>query len=124
MSIKIARDLVYARSGRRCERCGRRRGTNWHHRKAAGRIWTPENGLDLCGSGTTGCHGWVTHHPTLAKRYGWSVSNYDAPLLAPVVVWLEWCYLTRDGQKVPIRNTANLPAIDAQAFPDMTLPSR
>jgi len=124
MNIKKARDLVYTRSNRVCERCGTRRGTNWHHRRAAGRLWTPENGLDLCGSGTTGCHGWVTDQPILAKDYGWSVSNFHGDLLAtPVLVYRRWVYLTHDGQKVPVPDPRALPPV-ARAFPDAARPPR
>jgi hypothetical protein len=118
MNVRMAREIVYARSERVCERCGLCRATNWHHRRAAGRIWTPENGLDLDGSGTTGCHGWVTEHPELAKRYGWVVRERQSPLWVPVLIVGRWHYLTRDGQKVPVRDTSNLPDI-RDAFPDI-----
>lgn len=97
MTVKLAREIVYARSGGRCERCALVPGTNWHHRRAAGRIWTPENGLHLCGSGTTGCHGWVTEHPTISKEWGWVVSNYAVPLDQPVVRFGVWVMLHQDG---------------------------
>lgn len=55
-------------------------------------INAPANLLTLCGSGTTGCHGWVEHHPEWAKAHGWSVSRTwaDGRLLidpADVAVW-------------------------------------
>jgi hypothetical protein len=118
VSVKTARDLVYARSERVCERCGLHRGTNWHHRRAAGRVWTPENGLDLDGSGTTGCHGFVTEHPELARLYGWVVGSGIDPLWVPVLIGLRWCYLTRDGRKVPVRDTSGLPPV-VDGFPDL-----
>lgn len=78
----LSRKIVYERSGGLCEAampgwCFHVAG-NWHHRRSAGRIWTPANGLHLCGTGSTGCHGWVTEHPRLAMARGWVVSNYVA----------------------------------------------
>lgn len=80
MNIGLARKIVYERSEGWCEvalrgRCFGRAG-NWHHRRAAGRIWTPANGLHVCGSGTTGCHGWITENSRLAMARGWVVSNF------------------------------------------------
>lgn len=95
-----ARKLVYARSQGRCEICDAREATNFHHRQSHGRIWTPQNGLHLCGSGTTGCHGWVTEHPRISRDLGWMVSNFlptTAPGETPALVCGRWCVLLRDG---------------------------
>lgn len=95
-----ARRVVRARSGGLCEVCGRAPATNWHHRvgRAHGGPWSPENGLDLCGSGTTGCHGRITVSPALAYERGWSVRSTHDPAGQPV--WLAgrgWSYLRADG---------------------------
>ncbi|QJU52193.1 hypothetical protein SCB71_14580 [Herbiconiux sp. KACC 21604] len=76
---------VLGRDGYLCQRCGRTvgLGANMQHRRARGRggrgrevsVNFPENLLSLCGSGTTGCHGWVTGHPRLSDECGWSVST-------------------------------------------------
>lgn len=68
-----------------CQRCGRvvGLGANLQHRRARGAggrgpgspINFPENLISLCGSGTTGCHGWVTEHPKEAREHGWEVSQ-------------------------------------------------
>ena len=99
MTVKLAREIVYARSLGICEMCACRRATNWHHRQSRGRVWTPENGLHLCGSGTTGCHGWVTHHPELGREWGWVVSNAPAfhPAEEPAVIKGVWHLLQPDG---------------------------
>jgi hypothetical protein len=100
MNEATARRLVYARSQGICEICWQSRGTNWHHRRSAGRIWTPENGLHLCGSGTTGCHGWVTTHPSVSRQLGWMVSNSVAPERVHAVLALlhgRWMTLEPDG---------------------------
>ena len=59
----------------RCEGCG----GQWHGqaahrlRKGQGGLWSPANLLALCGSGTTGCHGWAHARPLLAQGLGWEV---------------------------------------------------
>lgn len=112
MSESMARELVYGRSSHWCE--VRREGTclgvagNWHHRKSAGRVWTPSNGLHLCGSGTTGCHGWITEHPADAYKNGWMVRSSADPALAPVYAWRphatgpQWLLLDDYGGAVEI----------------------
>jgi hypothetical protein len=112
-----ARDLLYARSERVCERCGMRRATNAHHRRAPGRVWSPENLLDLCGTGTTGCHGFVTcEEVALSREFGWVVRRDWDPLWIPVLQFRRWVFLTRDGLVVPLRSAAGLPEL-ARAFP-------
>lgn len=123
MGETTARKILYARSERVCERCGRRRATNAHHRRAAGRVWSAENLLDLCGSGTTGCHGFVTDQEVaLSREYGWVVLSGHDPLWTPTLVstrhGFRWCYLTRDGRRAAVRNTAGLPDV-RDAFPDL-----
>lgn len=54
-------------------------------------LGSPANALLLCGSGTTGCHGWAEHHPADAGRLGWVLDrNADVrPELEPV--FGRWC---------------------------------
>lgn len=87
-SVAQARAAVYERSNGVCELCGASRGSNWHHRKARSQLglWTPANGLHLCGSGTTGCHGWVESHPAFSYENGWRLHTIDEPEAVPV--WL------------------------------------
>lgn len=99
-----ARRTVAQRSGGVCEICGQQRATNWHHRQNKGQsgAWRAANGLHLCGSGTTGCHGHVTANPAKARAYGWSVRSTQGP--ADVAVWLYgrgWSVLTDDGAIAP-----------------------
>lgn len=53
------------------------------------RINDPRNLIRLCGTGTTGCHGWVESHRTEALRTGWLVASLeDFQLDRPLVnVW-------------------------------------
>ncbi len=57
------------------------RATNFQHRKnrSQGGLWLPSNGLDVCGSGTTGCHGWIHANPEKAYASGWSVKSTKDP---------------------------------------------
>jgi len=60
-------------------------------------INAPSNLLTLCGSGTTGCHGWVEAHPTDARARGLAVASWDVPALTPVQTWRGWVLLDDDG---------------------------
>lgn len=86
-----ARAEVFERSQGRCEAqiegvCAGR-GTNAHHKHMSGQGGpdTPENLLWVCGSGTTGCHGWIHANPREAVELGLLVSSFSpAPGLVSV----------------------------------------
>ena len=96
-------ELVWERDGGRCARCGAglqrsARGTGWslHHRRPRGmggsRVgWVnlPPNLVLLCGSGVTGCHGWVESNRAEAIELGWLVSRIGVQTAAeiPVAYW-------------------------------------
>lgn len=81
--------LIIERDQGRCVRCGAHvvhleRGFAWsiHHRRPRGAGGTTlrwvslaANGVTLCGSGTTGCHGWVERERTKAFDLGLLVSK-------------------------------------------------
>lgn len=54
-----------------CVRCGAR-GSNRHEKlpRSRGGRRDEFNTVVLCGSGTHGCHGWVTEHPDAAEAEG------------------------------------------------------
>lgn len=54
--------------------------------------------LLACGSGTTGCHGWITEHRTLARDYGWLLRSTDDIHGRRVLYRGRWAILTDDGQ--------------------------
>jgi hypothetical protein len=60
-----------------CVRCGRR-AASWHHRLARGRGGPDDayNCIPLCGSGTTGCHGWVEHNRAAAREAFLLIAGY------------------------------------------------
>lgn len=89
------RSTVMPRNAGRCEvqiaEVCRGWAESYQHRKRRGQCapeekWAPSNGLAVCGSGTTGCHGWIHRNPELAREQGWEVSLYDDP--ASTSVWL------------------------------------
>lgn len=53
------------------------------------------NGVLLCGSGTTGCHGEVERDRLQAMADGWIVPDHEDPTLIPIrhvtlgLVWLD-----------------------------------
>lgn len=104
-------DVVLDREGHSCARCGRGlhgiRGVDWsvQHRRARGSGGTirpdtnaVQNLLLLCGSGTTGCHGYVERERAHARAYGWAVRQCEDPLARPVLHARHgWVYLTAAG---------------------------
>ena len=100
---KDTRDTVLTRDRWRCTRCGKPLDAgSIHHRRLRGHKWPglnqPSNLLTLCGSGTTGCHGWVHAHPAQARELGFIVSAYnDNPASVPVCTWRGWITLDDTG---------------------------
>lgn len=84
------RDAIYRRAFFECEFCGTESfsfGISIHHRKPRGmggtkkkEINDPSNLLLLCGSGTTGCHGWIESHREQAYEMGLLVKQSDNPV--------------------------------------------
>ncbi len=96
-----SREAVGKRAGWRCERCSAP-ATNFHHRRSRSirdsLTHDPSNALWLCGSGTTGCHGWAHHNPKDAREAGIIVSRYEQdPGAIPVKTWHGLVYLTSEG---------------------------
>lgn len=84
MSKKI-NDLVDARDGYRCVRCGVSLvsvpGSRHHRVRRRDTADKPSVLVLLCGSGTTGCHGWAHAHPKAARRLGLIVPAVRRPPL-------------------------------------------
>ena len=69
-----------------------------------------ENLLQLCGSGTTGCHGWVHAHPARAYRLGYLVHMGKDPATIPVYYRTGgWQQLHTDGTRHPCPPPEDLP---------------
>lgn len=127
MTETEARALVEERSGGNCEGCGRP-ATNFAHRcaRSGGGLWLPSNGLRLCGSGNTGCHGWATLNPTDAEVAGWRVLSGEHP--ADVPAWIRspfllgWHLLGDDGTYSPIWDRDDVPRLPPWATTVQRIP--
>lgn len=60
-------------------------------------VHSPANILALCGTGTTGCHGWVEANRFEARRLGFLVGQAKDPAQVPVARVGGDVYLTPDG---------------------------
>lgn len=108
--------LLWERAGGACERCSLPLSDGQpfsrHHRRPRGSggssvpcINEVTNLLLLCGTATTGCHGWVEVHPTESYREGWKVhlTSLSPPARIPVLMHIDRgilavrYYLTPDG---------------------------
>ncbi|ASR87451.1 HNH endonuclease [Mycobacterium phage Lewan] len=100
VSEKKCRQILKVRSEGFCERCTRWGNLTLHHRqkRSQGGLWTAENCVLVCGHGTTGCHGWIEHHPAQAETQGWHVRPWQNPADIPLL-WRgsTWVLLTNDG---------------------------
>lgn len=66
----------------------------------------PSNIVELCGSGTTGCHGWVHQHVREAERLGLIVPLGRDPRTTPVRDWRgDWLRLNQDGTATTLTQT-------------------
>ena len=83
------REAIFQRAYFECENCGVEKhtfGFSIHHRKPRGmggtskkEINNPSNLILLCGSGTTGCHGWVESNREKAYELGLLVKQSQNP---------------------------------------------
>lgn len=112
-------EKVITRDMGKCARCGRHvvhleLGTSWsiHHRRPRGSggtslAWVNEaaNEIVLCGSGTTGCHGWVEKNRKEAREAGFLVPLNGIQKAAEVAIrhyTLGLVYLNDEGGWEPV----------------------
>lgn len=104
------RATVLGRDRHRCVICetylraGQWPGMSIHHRglrsqgQHGGELHQPSNLISLCGTGTTGCHGWIHAHPAQARAYGWLLQAGDNTTETPVYTRRHgWILLDDDG---------------------------
>lgn len=93
------------REQRRCARCGKQLDgipASLHHRRLRSHpfagLHEVSNLIWLCGTGTTGCHGWVHAHPSLAEEHGYIVHAWEDPRKIPIdhAIYGK-CWLWDDG---------------------------
>jgi hypothetical protein len=113
--VNIQELMAAQRAGGVCERCGHvlrgPRGLAWsvHHRRPRGMGGSHRahttcacNLVLVCGSGVTGCHGWIESHRKAAKVHGWLVSQYqDEPSKWPLARHGGTVVLNCDGSFLP-----------------------
>lgn len=84
--------LVDHRDHQKCVRCGHylpgQPGSR-HHRKMRSQSSKAEmhrvsNLVDVCGTGSTGCHGWIHEHQRVAYELGYLVHSYEDPAEVPL----------------------------------------
>lgn len=118
--------LVRERDDWRCARCAGWGPLSTQHRVARGMGGTrhplingPANLLTLCGSGTTGCHGWVESHPVWAEAHGWSVRRHDLEdaHLLPVWTWRGWGLLATTSEWLPVDDHPGVPGCGCSCRP-------
>lgn len=97
---KATVELVRARSGGICERCGWHEGQQLHHRRARGMGSTRREStnavyslVDLCHP----CHSHIESHRTQALDDGWLVPQHGDPALVPVRARGTWKMLDMFG---------------------------
>lgn len=98
--------LVRSRDGHQCQRCGVsivNIPSSIHHRKlrSQGGLDDADNMIRMCGTGTTGCHGWAHHNRSLANQDGWIVYRIDNPAEHPVHTFHGWVLLDAIGGWIP-----------------------
>jgi hypothetical protein len=95
-AIRGARRLVLLRDGHWCQMCGRSvvdEPSSIHHRRNKGMggsaVLERASVLILaCGTGTTGCHGWIGREPGHAEEIGWLVRKLNGvdPATVPILI--------------------------------------
>lgn len=115
----VTRQTIIDRDHMRCQRCGMPIDTSpvgysIQHRdnRAMGgtsdpRTNLPSNGLTLCGSGTTGCHGKAEANPEWAERLGYAVASWADPATVPVLTFHGWVLLSPQGTAWPTKAPPN-----------------
>lgn len=103
------RRAMFERANGCCEVCTRRlpeKGWNAHHRQGRGmggtkRVMSCADGLVVCGSGTTGCHGLIESRRRWAEKRGYVVRRPTRPLEVPVFALGRWVLFNADGTTTP-----------------------
>ena len=107
----IVRMTVVMRGGGTCEICNKPLNSSQyvslHHRKprkmGGSRDTTlnePSNLMMICGSGTSGCHGYVESNRELSYTNGWLVHSYEIPNQKPVLIRNTFVVLDDEGNYV------------------------
>ena len=98
---------VITRAMFKCERCGNPLNgpMSVHHRRPRAMGGTkrldtnyPSNLMALCGTGTSGCHGWIEQNRETAYEEGWLVRQNEDPSTIKVKLFLYgWSFISNEG---------------------------
>jgi len=113
----LVRMSVVLRGGGKCEICNQPLNSSQfvslHHRKPRkmGGSKDPtlneaSNLMMICGSGTSGCHGYVESNRELSYANGWLVHSYEEPITKPVLIRSATMLLDNNGGYVPIKEVS------------------
>ena len=116
------RFLVLSRSYFRCERClgdFQLAGVSVHHRRPRmmggsknNNLHQPANLIALCGSGTTGCHGWVESHREEARQDGFLIMKVESAEEVPFKDKSgKWWLIDNSGQKRQLDISQGVPHV-------------
>lgn len=96
---KVTCSLVDERDQYSCVKCGAFiDGGSRHHRQLRrSGDHSAANLVLLCGSGTTGCHGWVHANPAASYRLGLMVHSWHDPASVPLTGARGHFTLDREG---------------------------
>lgn len=113
---------VLARGFYRCERCKGEfnlAGVSIHHRRPRmmggsknQELHKPANLIALCGSGTTGCHGWVESHREQARTFGYLIQKVESAQEIPFKdLSGNWWLIDNNGQKTQLDTIRDMPDV-------------
>lgn len=114
------RFAVLARGHYKCERCRQdflALGVSIHHRRPRmmggsknQELHRPANLIALCGSGTSGCHGWVESHRVEARTFGYLIHKIESAEEIPFKdLNGDWWLIDNNGQKTQFDTEMRLP---------------
>lgn len=116
------RFTVLARGHYKCERCRQdflKLGVSIHHRRPRmmggsknEELHKAANLIALCGSGTSGCHGWVESNREEARTFGYLIVKVESAEQIPFKdLNGDWWTIDNNGQKTQFDFTRKFPHV-------------
>ena len=116
------RFTILARGHYKCERCRQDflgKPISIHHRRPRMmggsknlELHKPANLIALCGSGTSGCHGWVESHRLEARTFGYLIQKIESAEEIPFKDFNgDWWLIDNNGQKTQFDTNREVPHV-------------